>query len=134
MPSVTVSQLDRLLESPGTALFDVRDAELYRLGHIPGAAHAPLAEIRERLSPLDREQPVYFVCQIGEQRSVEAARLAGEQLGFRQAFFVEGGTKAWQRADLPLEGEWARRLDGFSGQRAAAVPAPGKKPEGRTQG
>jgi rhodanese-related sulfurtransferase len=37
---------------------DVRDADEYAPGHLPGARHIPLAELPNRLGELPRDRPV----------------------------------------------------------------------------
>lgn len=68
------------LLAAGTVLVDVRTKAEYDAGHIPGAVHIPLDELRARLDALPRGEdagPVYLYCRSG-QRSYMAARvLAG---------------------------------------------------------
>lgn len=47
----------------GSALFiDVRDADAYAVGHVPGALNIPLAEIAARLVELDPAAPIITYC------------------------------------------------------------------------
>ena len=60
--------------------------------------HIPL-RLPGRLSELDRDRPVAFLCRSGT-RSSQAARLA-TKAGY-EALNVRGGLHAWSRANLPL--------------------------------
>ena len=46
-------------------LVDVRTADEYSLGKIPGAINVPLDELRERMSDLPTNKPVYVYCGVG---------------------------------------------------------------------
>lgn len=82
----------------GAALFDVREAEEWRLGHVPGAKHLPLSALRENPSLLPVSgAPCVLYCQRG-QRSRAAAEILG-RAGHKNVYSVKGGYEAWaQRA------------------------------------
>lgn len=46
--------------TPGAILLDVREADEFRSGHIPGAMNAPLSTIEATTLPKDR--PLYVYC------------------------------------------------------------------------
>ena len=46
-------------------LLDVRTAAEYERGHIDGFRNIPVDELRERLGELDRDKPLYVICQSG---------------------------------------------------------------------
>ena len=48
---------------PGAVLVDVREADEYAAGHIPGALSMPLSGITG--CDLPKDVPVYLYCQIG---------------------------------------------------------------------
>ncbi len=43
-------------------LLDVRDAEAYAAGHIPGAVSLPLAQLPERVATLATDKPYVTYC------------------------------------------------------------------------
>ena len=62
-------------------LVDVRDADEFQTGHVPGAINLPLNQIRHRLGELPRDREVWLYCGVG-QRAYYATRVL-MQNGFR---------------------------------------------------
>ncbi len=87
----------------GTPVIDVREAEEWRAGHIPGTVHLPLAELTPAEVP--GGGPVLVICRSGA-RSLQAARMlvaAGVEAGN-----VVGGMTAWAAIGGPLEADTGR--------------------------
>jgi rhodanese-related sulfurtransferase len=80
-----------------TFLLDVRRPDERALGFIPGSAHIPLDELRQRLSELPRDREIIAYCQSG-QRSYIAARILSQH-GFRMRNLT-GAYRTW-RATQP---------------------------------
>lgn len=59
--SVDLAELEARLEA-GALLLDVRPAEEYAAGHLPGALSAPLPELAERMAQLTKEQAIIAYC------------------------------------------------------------------------
>lgn len=59
-------------------LLDVRTAAEYERGHIDGFNSIPVDELRERLGELDRDKPLYVICQSG-LRSYIACRILAQE-------------------------------------------------------
>lgn len=76
-----------------TLLLDVRRPDERAQGFIPGSAHIPLDELRERVSELPRDRELIVYCQSG-QRSYIAARILSQQ-GFRVCNLT-GGHRTWR--------------------------------------
>ncbi|MBI1375858.1 MAG: NADH oxidase [Phycisphaera sp.] len=70
-------------------LVDVRTDEEWNAGHLDGAVHIPLIELRARLGELDRARPVVTYCK-GGQRSYYATRIL-RQHGFADARTLAAG-------------------------------------------
>lgn len=92
--------LERIRAGLVTVL-DVRPADEYALGHLPGAVNIPLKEIEARLAELDPCQEVVAYCR-GPYcvLSYEAVSLLREH-GFRARRLVDG-LPEWRRAGLPV--------------------------------
>lgn len=81
-------------------LIDVRTAEEFATGHIPGAVNIPLQELGQRLNEVAADQPLVLYCRSGN-RSTQAATLLSGQ-GYTGIYNL-GGISAWQAAGLPVE-------------------------------
>ncbi|GAB3774763.1 rhodanese-related sulfurtransferase [Nocardioides ginsengisegetis] len=99
MPEIDVDQLAVALRD-GAHLVDVREAEEYVAGHVPGARLVPLGQLPVRVSELDAARPVHLICASGNRSRVAAEIL--EDRGI-PAVNVRGGTTAWARSGRDLE-------------------------------
>lgn len=79
---------------------DVRETHEWTGGHVPGARHVPLAQLRANPRSTLPRDGVLLVCAAGV-RSETAARVA-ERLGFKLVYNLSGGTRAWANAGLPV--------------------------------
>ena len=62
LEAVHGEELIRRVRSGEVTILDVRPAEEYRAGHIPGAVSIPLADLRARLQELPRNREVIAYC------------------------------------------------------------------------
>ena len=67
---VQVSEVRDLVES-GAYFVDVREENEFANGHIKGAVNIPLSQLRERMSEIPKDKPVYVHCR-SAQRSYNA--------------------------------------------------------------
>lgn len=83
---------------PGTVVLDVRTAQEYAEGHLPGAVLADVnaPDFGTKLAALDRSRPYAVYCRSGNrsQAAVEVMREAG----FIQVVDLTGGILAWTEA------------------------------------
>lgn len=93
------------------AVLSVDPSDLYRRGHLPGAAWLCRSRLELTVGAAlpDRAAPVVVTCADGLQSTLAAATLAG--LGYRRARVLEGGTRAWAAAGRVLEAGSGRLLD-----------------------
>jgi rhodanese-related sulfurtransferase len=90
-------------EVPGDAyLLDVREADEWAAGHVPGALHIPLGELNTRYLEIDRTPALYVICRSGNRSNHAARVLAGA--GW-QAHNVSDGMIGWQAAGRPMASE-----------------------------
>ena len=85
----------------GAFVLDVREANEYAEGHIPGATHIPLGQLKRRLEELPHDRPIVTSCGHGE-RSATALSLI-EAYGLRPLTNLDGGIDAWRDAGLEVE-------------------------------
>ncbi|SFL82602.1 Rhodanese-related sulfurtransferase [Gracilibacillus orientalis] len=74
-------------------LIDVREPKEYDGGHILGARNIPLTQLKQRLTELRQDKPVYLYCQNGS-RSTRAALILNKQ-GYKDLYQLQGGYKKW---------------------------------------
>ncbi|MCD8137876.1 MAG: CoA-disulfide reductase [Parabacteroides gordonii] len=82
--------------SSETILVDVRTADEYSLGSIPGAINIPVDELRSRLSELPKNRPIVVTCAVG-LRGYLAYRIL-VQHGYKDVRNLSGGYKTWSIA------------------------------------
>jgi len=83
-------------------VLDVREADEWDAGHVPGAVHAPYHDIRGVPDGLDRDRPVAVMCASGQRAAVGASLLQHHGLD-DVLHVVDGGFGTWQRAGWPVQ-------------------------------
>jgi len=99
---VTFKELRRLLREEDVTVVDVRPADEYEAGHIPGALSMPVPELKRRLGELPRGREVIAYCR-GRYcvYSLDAVTLLRKH-GYR-ARRAHEGLPDWRAAGLPVE-------------------------------
>ena len=95
MKSKAVNDLAAEVEAKTLNLIDVREADEFASGHLPGAINLPLSDFLERYGELDKEKSYHIICQSGA-RSAQACAFLEEE-GY-DVTNVAGGTIAWMGA------------------------------------
>jgi len=110
---ISAEEICRLLESPdreGWHLVDVREADEFEAGHLPGARHFPrgFLEVRADLEHpkrdpwlADRERKLVLYCGGGHRSALAAQSL--HEMGFRRVVSLAGGFSGWTRRGYPVE-------------------------------
>jgi molybdopterin/thiamine biosynthesis adenylyltransferase/rhodanese-related sulfurtransferase len=90
--------------SNGAVVIDVREAEEWSTGHIPGAKHVPKSFLESRIegAASDRDQHVILYCQSGN-RSAWAARTLVDDLGYKNVESMTGGITLWKDRGYDVE-------------------------------
>jgi hydroxyacylglutathione hydrolase len=85
----------------GLQIVDVRSPREWKNGHVPGARHIFLPDLRKRVGELDRTKPTAVYCASGYRASIAASILKEE--GFDALWNVPGSWEAWKKAGFPVE-------------------------------
>ena len=101
-PQLAIADLQARLTAGSVTLVDVRGANEWAGGHLPGALHIPLGYLAERCRTIPTTKPIVVQCQAGARSAIAASLL--ERLGFTNVINLEGGFSAWADAGLPVEG------------------------------
>lgn len=92
-PQIDVGELLAAPAAHEHLLLDVRTAEEFSAGHIPGATSIPIDQLREHLDELPRDRSIVAYCQVG-QRGYLATRIL-LQHGY-QAMNLSGGFSTYR--------------------------------------
>lgn len=76
-------------------LVDVREPSEYEAGHLDGAININYLEVEKAAKKFDYKQPYIFYCTLSAWRAPYAANSMAD-LGFNNAYILEGGIKAWK--------------------------------------
>ena len=68
---------DKLPRDGSVTLLDTRTEGEYNRGHMDGFANIPVDELRQRLGELDKNKPVYVICQSGLRSYIACRILSG---------------------------------------------------------
>jgi rhodanese-related sulfurtransferase/DNA-binding transcriptional ArsR family regulator len=95
------ADLMRRLKDPATLVIDVRPAEEYAAGHIPGALSVPLSELKVRIAELPPAAEIVAYCRgpycVLAPEAIEILHRAG-----LRARRLEDGFPEWRLAGLPV--------------------------------
>ena len=89
-------ELIQEMQNPAYSLVivDVREPELFKAGHIPGAINIPYPDAKTRaLEELKPDQNIVFVCHGGPMGAELAGILAAK--GYKQVRNLTGGMRQW---------------------------------------
>lgn len=101
-PQVTVHEVKE--HQDDWQLLDVRSPSEWEGGHVPGARHYYVGDLRkgvDGVAGFKRDQPVAVYCDSGYRASLAASVL--ERHGFRDVRNVPGSWQAWKNAGYPQE-------------------------------
>ena len=98
---VTFKELRRRLRDDDVTLIDVRPADEYHAGHIPGALSIPVAQLKRRLTEIPKRREVVAYCRgpycVYSVEAVEILRRNGYK-----ARRTDEGLPDWRASGLPV--------------------------------
>jgi hydroxyacylglutathione hydrolase len=92
-------RLDRAAPADAPLVIDVRQANEYEAGHVPGSIHIAAGSLPDRLGELPRDHPIVTICAAGLRAGVAASILRSS--GFDDVSWVASGVPAWRAAGHP---------------------------------
>ena len=100
LPLMSPQDVKRKLEAGEIRLVDIREPDEVESLRIEGAEIAPLSVIRWQDFRPVTDKPVVFTCNSGRRTKNNSDLL--EQLAAGEAWQMEGGATAWDKAGLPV--------------------------------
>ncbi len=97
---ITVAEAKQAVDAKDAQFIDVSTPGEYTGGHAPKASNFPLDVLEKDLAKLDKNKPVYVICQTGK-RSQKGSEIL-QKAGFKQIYNINGGTSAWTDAGFPI--------------------------------
>ena len=100
---VNVEEYDKLRTDKNIIILDVRSAEEFKTGHIPGATNINVnsAGFDEAVAKLDKNKTYLVNCAVG-MRSAKACKKL-EAAGFKNLIDLGPGFDGWKKAGKPVE-------------------------------
>lgn len=100
--AVNPAAVTTLINRENALLVDVSSLADFEKGHIVGAKQVAISQFdpESKLLAKVKDLPVVMVCRSGTTSADAAKRLV--KAGFQKVYWLDGGTSAWQQADLPL--------------------------------
>lgn len=91
--NVTPKMVEELRAADEIVIIDVREADEYAAGRIPGSIWIPLGELAGRTDEVPTDKPVVMVCRSGN-RSAQAVQIL-QKAGFTNIHNMTGGMISW---------------------------------------
>lgn len=97
---------DKLIEQQASGtkplLVDVRTADEFNKGHVPGAINIPFDQVKSRLADFgDKNREIVLYCHSGRRAGLTSQLLSAE--GFTQLKHLEGDMRGWEAKQRPIE-------------------------------
>ena len=103
LAEISPQEASKLFTNETAVIVDVRTQAEWDAGHIPGAVHIPLSEVKGRLDEFKafEGQEIVMQCRSGK-RSAAAGKIL-LSAGYEDVSNLTGGINAWGKAKLPVE-------------------------------
>jgi rhodanese-related sulfurtransferase len=100
---IDIGQFDKLRQEKGNVVLDVRTAQEFNQGHVPGAVNVDISDpqFKTKIEGLDKSKTYLVHCAKGV-RSARATKIM-VPLGFGEILDYHGGFDEWKKAGKPVE-------------------------------
>ena len=103
---MNVEEFDKARAEKSAVVLDVRSAEEFASGHVPGAVNIPVTgkgseEFDKAVKAIDSAAPVLVHCRSGKRSAIAIEKL--KKMGFSNLAELPGGWVAWSEAGKPVE-------------------------------
>ncbi len=101
IPQITATEAIQRFKTGEAEILDIRGANEYTAGHIPGVDNIPLGYIDKHLDELPKHKPLILHCAGGSRSCIGVSYLRSK--GFTNAVNLTGGFGAYENAGLEIE-------------------------------
>jgi len=104
VPELTIAQTKTNIDKGlYKVILDVRDANEFRAGHVPGAINISrgLLEFQITGKVADKSTPILVYCKTGGRGALAGQTLQG--MGYTNVSNMDGGWVGWEKAGYPVE-------------------------------
>ena len=100
---IDIEQFDQMRSQKDTIVLDVRTAQEYKQGHVPGSVNLDISDpqFRQKVAQLDKSKTYLVHCARGV-RSARATKIMSP-MGFAHLFDYHGGFDEWKKSGKPVE-------------------------------
>ena len=100
---VGVAEFEKLWQEKKYTVLDVRTADEFKSGHLPGAVNLDVLDdsFAKKVVALDKTQTYLVHCAAGSRSASASAEM--KKLGFRSVIDLAPGFKGWKAAGKPVE-------------------------------
>ncbi|HEY8750129.1 MAG TPA: rhodanese-like domain-containing protein [Tepidisphaeraceae bacterium] len=100
---IDIDQFDKLRQEKNNVVLDVRTAQEFNQGHVPGAVNVDISDpqFKTKIAALDKSKTYLVHCAKGV-RSARATKIMAP-LGFTDILDYHGGFDEWKKSSKPVE-------------------------------
>jgi phage shock protein E len=100
---INAEQAQKLIADKKVVVLDIRTPEEFAVSHIAGATNINFraADFEKAVATLDKNRTYLLHCASGNRSKQSLPTF--NKLDFKSIYHLDGGIKAWQKAELPVE-------------------------------
>lgn len=100
---ITLEEFEKMRKDKSAVVLDVRTPREFEAGHVPGAVNIPWQspDFDKQVEKLDKSKTYLVHCYSGSRSAAATKEMS--KLNFDHLFDFSGGTRAYQRAKMPVE-------------------------------
>jgi len=102
-PHLPPFQVTQKMIKEKVIFLDIRKADEYAAAHLRNSIHISDADLTNKMGRIERYKadPIVIVCATGSRAARATSQL--KKAGFKNVSSMEGGMKAWQDQNMPIE-------------------------------
>ena len=90
-----------LMDDDELIILDVREEKERSSGFINNDINIPMSQVKNKMGSLDKSKNILVYCKSGTRSDQISGFLSKNE--FQNVYSLQGGFKAWQKAELPIQ-------------------------------